>query len=97
MLTATLTALAPVRINISPRDYELTDFAEMHKHEVVEAVAVVETPPMIVVGVVDYVETPHGLRTLVVGVVGYKAGMTHVVPDLDRPDFSAYKYISTRL
>ena len=36
----------------------------MHKREVVEAVTVVETPPMMVVGVVGYVETPRGLRTL---------------------------------
>ena len=38
--------------------------SEFHKREVVEAVTVVETPPMIVVGVVGYVETPRGLRTL---------------------------------
>merc|ERR1711915_302185 len=38
--------------------------ALMHKREVVDAVTVVETPPMIVVGVVGYVETPLGLRTL---------------------------------
>ncbi|KAH9987864.1 60S ribosomal protein L3 [Russula vinacea] len=37
---------------------------EFHKREVVEAVSVVETPPLIVVGVVGYVETPRGLRTL---------------------------------
>ena len=37
---------------------------EMHKREVVEAVTIVETPPLIVVGVVGYVETPRGLRTL---------------------------------
>mmetsp|Transcript_7792 Transcript_7792/g.11265 ORF Transcript_7792/g.11265 Transcript_7792/m.11265 type:complete len:340 (-) Transcript_7792:161-1180(-) len=38
--------------------------AVMHKKEVVDAVTVLETPPMIVVGVVGYVETPSGLRTL---------------------------------
>jgi len=38
--------------------------ALMHKREVVDAVSIVETPPMIVVGVVGYVETPSGLRTL---------------------------------
>ena len=37
---------------------------EMHKREVVEAVTVIETPPMVVVGVVGYVETPRGLRSL---------------------------------
>jgi large subunit ribosomal protein L3e len=37
---------------------------EMHKREVVEAVTIVETPPIRVVGVVGYVETPRGLRSL---------------------------------
>jgi large subunit ribosomal protein L3e len=35
-----------------------------HKKEVVEAVSVLETPPMVIVGVVGYVETPRGLRSL---------------------------------
>jgi len=38
--------------------------SKLHKKEVVEAVSIVETPPMIVVGVVGYVATPSGLRTL---------------------------------
>ncbi|KAG9043451.1 60S ribosomal protein L3 [Tulasnella sp. UAMH 9824] len=38
--------------------------SKMHKREVVESVTIIETPPMIVVGVVGYVETPRGLRTL---------------------------------
>jgi large subunit ribosomal protein L3e len=38
--------------------------ALMHKREVVDAVSIIETPPMVVVGVVGYVETPTGLRTL---------------------------------
>lgn len=38
--------------------------SQLHKKEVVEAVTIVETPPMIAVGVVGYVETPRGLRTL---------------------------------
>jgi len=38
--------------------------SKMHKKEVVEAVTVIETPPMVVVGVVGYVETPRGLRSL---------------------------------
>ncbi|KAJ3723359.1 ribosomal protein L3-domain-containing protein [Lentinula raphanica] len=38
--------------------------SKMHKREVVEAVTIIETPPMMVVGVVGYVETPRGLRTL---------------------------------
>ncbi|KAF8466231.1 putative 60S ribosomal protein L3 [Kalaharituber pfeilii] len=38
--------------------------AKMHKKEIVEAVTVIETPPMVCVGVVGYVETPRGLRSL---------------------------------
>jgi len=38
--------------------------SKMHKREVVEAVTIIETPPLIVVGAVGYVETPRGLRTL---------------------------------
>jgi large subunit ribosomal protein L3e len=38
--------------------------AKMHEKQVVEAVTVVETPPVTVVGVVGYVETPRGLRAL---------------------------------
>ncbi|KFV61367.1 60S ribosomal protein L3-like, partial [Dryobates pubescens] len=35
---------------------------EISKREEVEAVTIIETPPMVVVGVVGYVETPKGLR-----------------------------------
>lgn len=38
--------------------------SRMHKKEIVEAVTVIETPPMVVVGVVGYVATPKGLRAL---------------------------------
>jgi len=38
--------------------------SKAHKKEVVEAVTILETPPMIVVGVVGYVETAQGLRAL---------------------------------
>lgn len=38
--------------------------AKLHKKEVVEAVTVIETPPMIGIGLVGYVATPKGLRTL---------------------------------
>ena len=38
--------------------------SKIHKKEVVECVTIVETPPMVAVGVVGYVETPQGLRTL---------------------------------
>ena len=33
-----------------------------NKKEVVEAVTIIETPPMIAVGVVGYIETPRGMR-----------------------------------
>jgi len=38
--------------------------SKMHKKEVVEAVTIIETPPVVIVGVVGYVETPRGLRSL---------------------------------
>jgi large subunit ribosomal protein L3e len=38
--------------------------SKSHKKEVVEAVTIIETPPMFVVGLVGYVETPNGLRAL---------------------------------
>jgi len=37
---------------------------KVHKKEVVEAVTIIETPPIVVVGIVGYTETPRGLRTL---------------------------------
>jgi large subunit ribosomal protein L3e len=38
--------------------------SKLNKKEVVEAVTVIETPPMVVVGLVGYIETPRGLRAL---------------------------------
>jgi len=38
--------------------------SKLHKRETVEPVTIIECPPMVVVGVVGYVETPRGLRTL---------------------------------
>jgi len=38
--------------------------SKMHKREVLDAVTVIETPPLIVIGVVGYIETPHGIRAL---------------------------------
>merc|ERR1711976_205979 len=37
---------------------------KLHKKESVEAVTIIEAPPMVVVGLVGYNETPRGLRTL---------------------------------
>uniref|UniRef100_A0A2I9LPL7 60S Ribosomal Protein L3 n=1 Tax=Centruroides hentzi TaxID=88313 RepID=A0A2I9LPL7_9SCOR len=36
--------------------------SKVNKKEVVEAVTILETPPMMIVGVVGYIETPKGLR-----------------------------------
>jgi len=38
--------------------------SKMHKKEIVEAVTILETPPLIVFGVTGYTETPKGLRTV---------------------------------
>jgi large subunit ribosomal protein L3e len=38
--------------------------SRMHKKEAVEAVTILEVPPMIVVGVAGYISTPRGLRTV---------------------------------
>lgn len=43
---------------------DIYDIVELHKKETCEAVTVIETPPLVVVGVVGYVKTPRGLRTL---------------------------------
>jgi len=37
--------------------------SKTNKKEVVEGVSIIETPPMMCVGVVGYIETPRGLRT----------------------------------
>ena len=42
--------------------------SKVHKKEVVEAVTILETPPIVVVGVVGYVETPHWASHLDYGV-----------------------------
>ena len=38
--------------------------AELHKKETCEPVTIIETPPLVIVGLVAYVKTPRGLRTL---------------------------------
>jgi len=38
--------------------------SKLHKKETVEAVTIIETPPMTAVGIVGYIETPHGLRSI---------------------------------
>lgn len=37
---------------------------ELHKKETCEAVTIIETPPVVVVGIVGYIKTPRGLRSL---------------------------------
>jgi len=38
--------------------------SKIHKKEIVEAVTIIETPPIVIVGVVGYINTPKGLRAL---------------------------------
>jgi len=38
--------------------------SKMHKKEVIEPVTILEAPPIIIVGLVGYIETPRGLRAL---------------------------------
>ncbi|XP_052135300.1 60S ribosomal protein L3-like [Oryza glaberrima] len=38
--------------------------SKLHKKETCEAVTIIETPPIVVVGLVAYVKTPRGLRSL---------------------------------
>merc|ERR1712062_126601 len=38
--------------------------SKTNKKEVVDAVTILETPPMIVIGAIGYIETPRGFRTL---------------------------------
>jgi len=38
--------------------------SKLNKKETVEAVTVLETPPMVIVGIIGYIETPRGLRSL---------------------------------
>jgi large subunit ribosomal protein L3e len=38
--------------------------SKLHKKETCEAVTLIEAPPMVVVGVVGYIKTPRGLRSL---------------------------------
>ena len=38
--------------------------SKLHKKETCEPVTIIETPPMYIVGVVGYIKTPRGLRSL---------------------------------
>jgi len=38
--------------------------SKLHQKEVVEAVTIIETPPIVIVGLVGYIETPRGLKAL---------------------------------
>merc|ERR1711892_284293 len=38
--------------------------SKVNKKEIVEGVTILETPPMVAIGVVGYIETPRGLRAL---------------------------------
>merc|ERR1719443_2776936 len=38
--------------------------SKVNKKDIVEAVTIIETPPMVAVGLVGYIKTPRGLRAL---------------------------------
>ena len=38
--------------------------SKLHRKEIVEPVTIIETPPIVVVGIVGYIRTPQGLKTL---------------------------------
>ncbi|XP_059476001.1 large ribosomal subunit protein uL3 [Neocloeon triangulifer] len=38
--------------------------SKVNKKEIVEPVTILEAPPMVIVGIVGYIETPHGMRAL---------------------------------
>ena len=55
----------------------------MHKKEIVEAVTIIETPPVVVVGLVGYIETPRGLRSLTtVWAEHFRRGQTSILQEL---------------
>jgi len=45
--------------------------SKLHKKEIVEAVTILEAPPMRIIGFVGYVETPRGLRALTTVFAGH--------------------------
>merc|ERR1711971_1243281 len=47
--------------------------SKLNKKDVVEAVTILETPPVVAVGFVGYVETPRGLRALTTVFAGHLA------------------------
>ena len=64
--------------------------AEVHKKEIVEAVTVIETPPMVIVGVVGYVETPRGLRSLTT------VWAEHISDEAKRRFYQARRFVRRR-
>ncbi|KAJ3678046.1 hypothetical protein LUZ60_001849 [Juncus effusus] len=52
--------------------------SKLHKKETCEAVTIIETPPMVVVGLVAYIKTPRGLRTF------YAVWAQHLSEDIKR-------------
>jgi large subunit ribosomal protein L3e len=39
--------------------------SKLHKKEITEAVTIIETPPIVIIGIVGYIETPRGLKSMV--------------------------------
>ncbi|MQM12852.1 hypothetical protein Taro_045770 [Colocasia esculenta] len=63
-LIASLSTLDMVLLGSFQERGHLAIEEKLHKKEACEAVTIIETPPMVVVGVVGYVKTPRGLRSL---------------------------------
>ena len=60
--------------------------SKLHKKETAEAVTIIEAPPMIVVGVVGYVSTHRGPRTL------NTVWAQHLSDEVPSSHFSSAKY-----
>ena len=52
--------------------------SKAHKQEIVEAVTILDCPPMVVVGIVGYIETPQGLRTLTTDRKSTRLNSSHI-------------------
>jgi large subunit ribosomal protein L3e len=49
--------------------------SKVNKKEIVEAVTIIETPPLVCVGVVGYIDTPRGMRALKTVWAEHRRGM----------------------
>nr|UXY87234.1 60S ribosomal protein L3 [Cryptomonas sp.] len=63
--------------------------SKMHKKDIIEAVTVLETPPLTIAGIVGYIETPRGLRA-------FKTIWTKYLPDEFRRNYYKNWYKSKK-